>query len=59
MAVREVKKQPEQEELLLRFLQRTKNGDYAEIAILPETCIRVHESRDLSLEEDVYTFSYA
>jgi len=56
--VQETVKKPDKDDLLLRFLQRTKEGEYAEISYIPNTVIRVYESTEVDFEEENYTYSY-
>jgi hypothetical protein len=42
----------------LKFLERTKNGDYAEIIPVPCECERIQDVQFLTYDEEFFTYSY-
>jgi len=53
-------KLPDERELtILKFLEKTKEGVFAEISDIPDTYVRIYEIREECYEEDAYTYSYS
>jgi hypothetical protein len=49
----------EAESTILKFLKKTKDGEFSEIPDMPVTYLRVYEKREVCYDEETYTYSYS
>jgi hypothetical protein len=55
----DIKMHEEAESTMLKFLKRTKEGDFAEIPNVPMTYIRIYEKREVCYDEETYSYYYS